>query len=148
MQNSLILRKLLHFLNNYTKPKKIPLRNFVRLGILVQTLKLTKSNCVTDSSFFAKNTVKVLQWLIYYDTAWTCPPWISLLKPSVFWSICQGFPRWLSLLLVGLALIVPLLLWMANCPCAPMFLLQHQHQWLMPNQTTTDENLIVDVSHE
>ncbi len=33
------------------------------------------------------------------------------LKPSVFWSIRQGFPKWLSFLLIGLSLIVPLLLW-------------------------------------
>lgn len=33
------------------------------------------------------------------------------LQPSVFWSIRQGFPKWLSLLLIGLSLIVPLLLW-------------------------------------
>jgi NitT/TauT family transport system permease protein len=33
------------------------------------------------------------------------------LKPSVFWSIRQGFPRWLSLALVTLSLIVPLLVW-------------------------------------
>ncbi|MCP2731582.1 ABC transporter permease [Limnofasciculus baicalensis] len=35
------------------------------------------------------------------------------LPPSVFWSIRQEFPKWLSLLLVGIALIVPLLLWTA-----------------------------------
>lgn len=33
------------------------------------------------------------------------------LQPSVFWSIRQAFPKWLSLLLVGIALILPLLLW-------------------------------------
>lgn len=33
------------------------------------------------------------------------------LKPSVFWSIRQGFPKWLSFFLIGLSLIVPLLLW-------------------------------------
>lgn len=33
------------------------------------------------------------------------------LQPSVFWSIRQEFPKWLSLLLVAIALIVPLLLW-------------------------------------
>jgi NitT/TauT family transport system permease protein len=30
---------------------------------------------------------------------------------SVFWSIRQGFPKWLSLLLVVMSLVVPLLLW-------------------------------------
>lgn len=33
------------------------------------------------------------------------------LQPSVFWSIRQGFPRGLALLLIGLALGVPLLVW-------------------------------------
>jgi len=33
------------------------------------------------------------------------------LKPSVFWSIRQGFPRRLSVLIIGISLTVPLLLW-------------------------------------
>ena len=33
------------------------------------------------------------------------------LRPSVFWSIRQGFPGWLSLLIVSLSLAVPLSLW-------------------------------------
>ena len=33
------------------------------------------------------------------------------LKPSVFWSIRQGFPDWLRIVLTAAALIVPLLLW-------------------------------------
>ncbi|AFY74849.1 ABC-type nitrate/sulfonate/bicarbonate transport system, permease component [Synechococcus sp. PCC 7502] len=33
------------------------------------------------------------------------------LSPSVFWSIRQGFPQKLSLLLVGLSLIIPLTIW-------------------------------------
>ena len=33
------------------------------------------------------------------------------LQPSVFWNIRQGFPRWLAMALVAIALIVPLLLW-------------------------------------
>jgi NitT/TauT family transport system permease protein len=33
------------------------------------------------------------------------------LSPSVFWSIRQGFPRWLSWLLVALSLLVPLMIW-------------------------------------
>ena len=35
----------------------------------------------------------------------------SYLKPSIFWSIRQGFPRWLSILLAAAALIVPLIGW-------------------------------------
>lgn len=33
------------------------------------------------------------------------------LKPSVFWSIRQGFPRRLSALIIGISLAVPLVLW-------------------------------------
>ncbi len=33
------------------------------------------------------------------------------LAPSVFWSIRQGFPKWLSSLLIVLSLVIPLLLW-------------------------------------
>jgi NitT/TauT family transport system permease protein len=33
------------------------------------------------------------------------------LKPSVFWSIRQGFPRRLAALIVTISLAVPLLLW-------------------------------------
>ncbi|MDC0834330.1 ABC transporter permease [Leptolyngbya valderiana BDU 20041] len=33
------------------------------------------------------------------------------LRPSVFWSIRQGFPRWLSLTLTALALFIPLCAW-------------------------------------
>jgi NitT/TauT family transport system permease protein len=33
------------------------------------------------------------------------------LSPSVFWSIRQGFPRWLSWLLIALSLLVPLTVW-------------------------------------
>ncbi len=33
------------------------------------------------------------------------------LRPSVFWSIRQGFPGWLSVLLTIIALVVPLLVW-------------------------------------
>ncbi|MBD1866503.1 ABC transporter permease [Leptolyngbya sp. FACHB-671] len=33
------------------------------------------------------------------------------LKPSVFWSIRQGFPRWLAILLSAIALAIPLTAW-------------------------------------
>jgi len=33
------------------------------------------------------------------------------LKPSVFWSIRQGFPRWLQPILIAASLIVPVLIW-------------------------------------
>jgi NitT/TauT family transport system permease protein len=33
------------------------------------------------------------------------------LQPSVFWSIRQGFPRWLSILIVTVSLAIPLIAW-------------------------------------
>jgi len=70
------------------------------------------------------------------------------LKPSVFWSIRQGFPRWLSLLLVGLALIVPLLLWMVISSLKlvpPMFLPTPATVIDAGIKMFAEENLIVDV---
>jgi NitT/TauT family transport system permease protein len=70
------------------------------------------------------------------------------LKPSVFWSIRQGFPKWLSLLLVGLALIVPLLLWMAITflkLVPPMFLPTPATVIDAGIKMFAEENLIVDV---
>lgn len=70
------------------------------------------------------------------------------LEPSVFWSIRQSFPRWLSLLLVGLALIVPLLLWMAISSLKlvpPMFLPTPAAVIDAGIKMFTEENLIVDV---
>jgi NitT/TauT family transport system permease protein len=70
------------------------------------------------------------------------------LKPSVFWSIRQSFPRWLSLLLVGLALIVPLLLWMAISSLKlvpPMFLPTPATVIDAGIKMLTEENLIADV---
>jgi len=70
------------------------------------------------------------------------------LKPSVFWSIRQDFPKWLSLLLVGLALIVPLLLWMAISSLKlvpPMFLPTPATVIDAGIKMFAEENLIVDV---
>ncbi len=70
------------------------------------------------------------------------------LKPSVFWSIRQGFPRWLSLLLVGLALIVPLLLWLVISSLKlvpPMFLPTPATVIDAGIKMFAEENLIVDV---
>jgi NitT/TauT family transport system permease protein len=70
------------------------------------------------------------------------------LKPSVFWSIRQDFPKWLSLLLVGLALIVPLLLWMVISSLKlvpPMFLPTPATVIDAGIKMFAEENLIVDV---
>lgn len=39
------------------------------------------------------------------------PPKKRYLQPSVFWSIRQGFPQWLSILLSATAIAVPLVIW-------------------------------------
>lgn len=39
------------------------------------------------------------------------PPKKQYLQPSVFWSLRQGFPRWLSIVLSATAIAVPLLIW-------------------------------------
>jgi len=70
------------------------------------------------------------------------------LKPSVFWSIRNGFPRWLSLLLVGLALVVPLLLWTAISSLKlvpPMFLPSPEAVIDAGIKMFAEENLMVDV---
>lgn len=70
------------------------------------------------------------------------------LNPSVFWSIRQGFPKWLSLLLVGLALIVPLLLWIAISSLQlvpPMFLPTPATVIDAGIKMFAEENLLMDV---
>lgn len=70
------------------------------------------------------------------------------LKPSVFWSIRQGFPRWLSILLIGLALIVPLLLWIAIASLklvSPIFLPTPMAVFDAGIKMFAEENLLVDI---
>ncbi|HAG85451.1 MAG TPA: ABC transporter permease [Cyanobacteria bacterium UBA12227] len=70
------------------------------------------------------------------------------LQPSVFWSIRQGFPKWLSLLLSGLALFVPLLLWTIISSLnlvPPMFLPTPATVIDAGIKMFAEDNLIVDV---
>ncbi|HEY9650491.1 MAG TPA: ABC transporter permease [Coleofasciculaceae cyanobacterium] len=70
------------------------------------------------------------------------------LQPSVFWSIRQGFPKWLSLLLSGLALFVPLLLWTIISSLnlvPPMFLPTPVTVIDAGIKMFAEDNLIVDV---
>ena len=39
------------------------------------------------------------------------PPKKQYLQPSVFWSLRQGFPHWLSLVLSAIAIAIPLVIW-------------------------------------
>ncbi|OLP20373.1 ABC transporter permease [Leptolyngbya sp. 'hensonii'] len=70
------------------------------------------------------------------------------LAPSVFWSIRQGFPRWLALSLVGLSLIAPLLLWtvISYLRLVPAIFLPTPGEVLDAGfKLFFDNNLIVDV---
>lgn len=70
------------------------------------------------------------------------------LQPSVFWSIRQEFPKWLSFLLVALALIVPLLVWIvvSSLQLVPPMFLPSPSAVLRAGYTMlTQDNLIVDV---
>ncbi len=70
------------------------------------------------------------------------------LQPSVFWSIRQGFPKWLSFLLVASALIVPLLVWIVitSLQLVPPIFLPSPSAVLGAGYTMfTKDNLIVDV---
>lgn len=70
------------------------------------------------------------------------------LKPSVFWSIRQGFPKRLSALIVLLSLAVPLALWAAisySGRVPPMFLPTPTAVLTAGIQMFRQDNLLVDV---
>jgi NitT/TauT family transport system permease protein len=70
------------------------------------------------------------------------------LKPSVFWSIRQGFPRWLSSLLIVLSLVTPLLVWSLVSYAgwiSPIFLPSPIAVWQAGIQLFTQDQLWVDV---
>lgn len=71
------------------------------------------------------------------------------LKPSVFWSIRQGFPRWLSLLIVTISLAVPLIAWSIVSYAGwvtPMFLPTPTSVLMSGIEMFTQDDLIVDVA--
>lgn len=70
------------------------------------------------------------------------------LQPSVFWSIRQGFPHWLSILLGITALVVPLLLWAVlsyGKLVTPIFLPTPTAVVLSGISMLTEENLLLDI---
>ena len=72
----------------------------------------------------------------------------NYLPPSIFWSIRQGFPQWLSLLLVGISLIVPLLIWTVISSLnlvSPLFLPTPAAVISAGIKMFTEDNLSVDV---
>jgi NitT/TauT family transport system permease protein len=70
------------------------------------------------------------------------------LAPSVFWSIRQGFPKWLSLLLITLSLAVPLFVWTIVSSLQlvpPMFLPTPMAVIRAGIQMSVENNLWVDI---
>jgi NitT/TauT family transport system permease protein len=70
------------------------------------------------------------------------------LQPSTFWSIRQGFPKWLSLLLIAAALIVPLIFWIVITSLKlvpPIFLPSPSTVISAGIKMFTEDNLIADV---
>lgn len=70
------------------------------------------------------------------------------LQPSVFWSIRQGFPKWLSMALVAAALIVPLLFWLvlSSLQVVPAMFLPSPGAVLSAGyKMLTEDNLWLDV---
>ena len=76
------------------------------------------------------------------------PPVNRYLRPSVFWSIRQGFPGWLSLVIICLSLAIPISLWAlfsytgwVDALFLPTPTAVLQSGWVM----FTQDHLIVDV---
>lgn len=70
------------------------------------------------------------------------------LTPSVFWSIRQGFPRWLAVLLSIVALVVPLVIWAVLSYggwVTPLFLPTPTAVLQSGVQMFQQENLLLDV---
>jgi len=70
------------------------------------------------------------------------------LQPSVFWSIRQGFPHWLGVLLSASALAVPLLIWSIisyGGLTTPLFLPTPTAVMQAGIRMFTEENLLIDV---
>jgi NitT/TauT family transport system permease protein len=70
------------------------------------------------------------------------------LTPSVFWSIRQGFPKWMSLAIVAASLAVPLLIWSLlsySGIVPPMFLPTPTAVLQSGYQMLTEDNLLGDI---
>ena len=71
-----------------------------------------------------------------------------MMKPSVFWSIRQGFPTWLKLLLTIVSLVIPLAIWSFlsyNEFVNPQFLPTPTAVLRAGFEMFTSENLILDI---
>lgn len=72
----------------------------------------------------------------------------SYLPPSVFWSIRQGFPRWLSVLLSATAIAIPLIIWAIISYAGlvtPLFLPTPTAVIEAGIRMLFEENLIIDI---
>ena len=72
-----------------------------------------------------------------------------MIKPSVFWSIRQGFPTWLKLLLTIISLVVPLTIWSFLSYCQlvnPQFLPTPTAVLQAGIEMFSSENLIIDIA--
>jgi NitT/TauT family transport system permease protein len=70
------------------------------------------------------------------------------LAPSVFWSIRQEFPKWLSSLLIALSLVIPLVIWTIVSSLQivpPMFLPTPMAVIQAGIQMFTENNLVEDI---
>lgn len=80
------------------------------------------------------------------DVSFARPP-KKYLQPSVFWSIRQGFPRWLSLLIISISLGIPLIAWAVVSYSGwvkPMFLPTPTAVIQSGIEMFTQEDLVVD----
>ncbi len=70
------------------------------------------------------------------------------LPPSVFWSIRQGFPQWLSILLSTIAIAIPLIIWAIISYAGlvtPLFLPTPTAVITAGIRMLVEENLIIDI---
>ena len=76
------------------------------------------------------------------------PPKKQYLQPSVFWSLRQGFPHWLSLVLSAIAIAIPLVIWSIisyGGLTTPVFLPTPTAVIQAGIQMFTEDDLITDV---
>lgn len=76
------------------------------------------------------------------------PPKKQYLQPSVFWSIRQGFPQWLRIVLSAIAIAVPLVIWAIisyTGLTTPVFLPSPTAVILAGIRMFSEDNLVVDI---
>lgn len=82
------------------------------------------------------------------DRAATAATRVKMLPPSMFWRIAEGIPRWLTWLLFGLSIGVPLILWtvISNTGWVePLFLPTPQRVWVAAQSLWASGDLPKDI---